>query len=615
MKIRNISHFEGLDEITGRGKASLFTLLDAENIRIHTGEAELRKGQTWISDEDHRLEGEIKGVYEYSRYGQIGSELFIYREYVISVTLDDGNINYYGWNGDTDNTIDRINETGAGTRIDLTSDDIWAAEYMDWMFICNGVDKMYKYDAINFYQVGMAAPLAAPTVTITATPGNPIGYRKYKYRYVRVHRDDSGNITDYAASPFSEEATSPWAYNFQINVNLVQSTDEQVTNIELYATELFRDLDDLDGATFYRLDTDLADLDYALNNASQNYQDNLLDILDPDNIIYHPAEDTTEDWTSPPDGMMYLVYYKDRLYGVCKDNPSYPRYSGIGEPESWPSDNWVDARVDDGDIVTGYAAHGTSLYIFKNRSIWSMTGDPEASPVLQPLYGGERVGTQTEFGLGCTAPRSIATYGEDLIIFYSSTYGVYMISGGELTRLSQGVNILGLSDDVAGAVWANDQGEVFYTLSQATGVAYTCHIRSRHWVKDTNVNPACFCVDHNGYLIGGDGGYINRYYDPDADTDNGETYYGKMRNAWLNLRNADLDAVVRKVQVQSREIYDPCTMTIYNQDSKEFTTTFTSDNRRIGVNGMSGRLFSTLFTWSKGVIESLTFHYIWRRGH
>ena len=153
MNIRNISHFEGLELNTGRGKASLFTLLEAINIRTNTSEAVIRDGQLYIYDADHELDGNINSVYQYSRdalsTATVPPTPMIYREYVVSITHDDGTIDYYGWDGTALGTIDLINEDGNGNRIILTSDDMWAAQYMQYMWLCNGQDAMYKYDQLQ----------------------------------------------------------------------------------------------------------------------------------------------------------------------------------------------------------------------------------------------------------------------------------------------------------------------------------------------------------------------------------------------------------------------------------------------------------------------------------
>ncbi|KKK68672.1 hypothetical protein LCGC14_2941730 [marine sediment metagenome] len=192
-----------------------------------------------------------------------------------------------------------------------------------------------------------------------------------------------------------------------------------------------------------------------------------------------------------------------------------------------------------------------------------------------------------------------------------------MISGGNLVNLSQSVggDILNLDDDTSGAVYQDENGDVFYVLSPPSGNAWVCHLATKTWGNDTNVNTPCFCVNDDGQLLGPVGGIINRYYHPDYNTDNGTSYLCKMRQAWLNLRSGNMDAKVRKIAVQTEDMYDECTLELFNQNGSQITTTFVGTDREVGIGGVSGRLFSALFTWYKGNIESLTYRFLRRRGH
>lgn len=620
MNYRNISHFaEGLVTGMGRGKASLNSLLEAENIRIHTGSAALREGQDYLDDDDYPIDADINAVYELSRvYLDVGV-MKTYREYVVSAGT-----RLWGIPHDTED-CDELNASYL-----LDGDDIWAAEYMDWMYIVNGLGynppdndqsaSLYKYDAINFFQGYIEAP---PIPTINATGGaaaGMVGYRAYKYRYIYSVLDGSGEVVDYVASPFSPVGYSPnlTGANAPV-VGITSSADAQVNYIELYCTHLFAAIEDIAGQPFYRLDYDGAVVYYqGLSNAAHNYEDTDTDANLITDATNHPAEDTTISWTNPPViGMDLLTYHKDRLYAIAVSNPSAPIYSDLGVPESWPTDNWLDCRRDDGDPVTGFCSSGNDLYIFKTRSIWILTGDPDASAILQVKTGGERTGTQTEFGLGCTASRSIATYGDDAVIFYSKIYGVYMISEGRLYNLSKNVSgILNLSDDTSGAVYTDDDGEAFYVLSPPTGNAWVFHLDSKTVVQDTNVNVSCFCINESGQLLGAVGKKLNHFYDSASDKDNGTEIQGRLKTAWVNLRNGEFEALLRAVQFQTNSAYDAISMTVFDEtESERYSTSISGSDRKAGVPSVRGRLFSLLLQWTKGSIESLTLLFLRRRIH
>lgn len=613
MNYRNIPNFElGLlvsGQKSGRGKAPHTSLLNAENIRVYSSDAQLREGQSYL-DADDLSDATIDTVYEYSREWSNGGVMNFYREYIYSAGTK-----LYAWEIGRDDYVE-INDG-----YPLASSDVWIAEYTDWAIIGDGVNVPYKYDAIDYERVGIVKPSVLPIIGATAVGSGGVqsGTRRYKYRYAR-RKGGWTTLQDYTASPFSEthDPTDGEAHpidgtfkNNNITVTVTASADPQVNKIELYGTKIVnaQELDQLDTATYYRL----ADLD----NTTQVWTDNIAGGALGVNLTVYPVLSDTEDWTPPDAGLSLFVYYKDRIYGVnLLTDPSVLRYSAIGEPEQWPTDNWIDIRKDDGDVITALAVRGNSLYIFKKRSIYVVTGDPQASPMMGIVTGGEVTGNQTEFGLGCTAPRSLASYGDDALIFYNNVHGVWMLTGTSITRLSKNVNNLsGLSDECAGVVYTNDDNEAFYVLSQPSGVAYVCHIATGRWTYDTNVNVSCFCIDAQGRSIGGSGLKLNHYYDPDATDDNGTAIQGKMRHAWLNLRDGTMHAVVRGIQVQQENL-DGVTMNLYNQtDVLQETQSPTSFDEPVGFSGIAGRLFSLEITWSAGSIESLTYLFLRRLGH
>lgn len=622
MNYRNVSNFaKGLMTASiGRGKAPLDSLLIAENVRVHTGSAEPRPGQLWL-DEDVTVAQTITSLYQYTREHFVNDAHGFYTEYMFA-----GGTKLYGWEGPGDDTVWWINEDDP-----LGSDDVWITVYNDWAYVADGVNAMFRHDAVNYLEVGIDAPVAP--IILRVLPGVTdfnFKYRKYKYRYISLEDSNPSNVEHFVASPFSDETVSDQANMTQFQVVMEGSTDPQVDKIELYATELQSSREELRGQPFYRLDSDVdlltqttysyLGLDNDDTGGNVVFDDNISNLSvvsegEPNLALLHPGLDD-DDWTEPPDGLSKIIVYKDRMYGVAKDNPSVIQYSRLGQMEAWPGDNNISIRPDDGDVITCIAIRGNSLYIFKNRSIWILTGDPDAVPILEVKAGGDSVPSQTEFGLGCTAPRSVAAYGSDTLIFYSKLYGVYMISGANITHLSRGLaGTLGLSDASAGVIYQDSFGEVMYALSPPSGDAWVCHIASKAWVNDTNTNTACFCVDRDGLILGPVGGGINRFFNPDVDTDNGTEYVCKIKPNWLNLRTADMHAIVRRIQFQTEGLVDACTLALENEKGVSFTTSFTGEDRFVGINGLAGRLFSPLLTWVKGNIESMTYHFTRRRAH
>ncbi len=603
MNYRNIPHFaDGLlvtGSRSGRGKAPHTSLLEAENIRVHKGEAEPRAGQTYL-DADNLAAVDIDCVYQYTREYNLGGDMLFYKDFVFSAGTK-----LLSWEEGQD-WIFEINDG-----YPLANSDFWMAEYMDWAYIGDGTSVPYKYDGANYFRVGIVTPSVDPTAVVSAVASVnvTVGYRKYKYRYVRRTIDLSGTLIDYIKSPFSDPTNGlPDFNNLKMLVGYTVSADPQVTHIEIYGTKIADTPQLIDENNYYLLTREA--------NATATWTDDLANVtIDAYPDIYPILVD--ENWDNPPEGLTLFVYFKDRLYGVdLKTNPSVLRYSEIGEPDSWPGDNWLEVRQDDGDVITCIAIRGNSLYIFKKRSVYVITGDPASFPMMEVVTGGEVTGGQTEFGLGCTAPRSLASYGDDTLVFYSNVHGVWMFTATGIVPLSKNISdIKGLSDECAGVVYVTADNESYYVLSPPTGNARLCHLADGKWVSDTNVNASCFLVDDQGRVIAGDGRKLSEFYDPDATTDNGDDITCVKRHGWLNLRDGLMHALIRGLAIQQNNV-SSVLVELYNQDETiEATYTVTDFGEAQGFDSIAGRLFSARLTWVLGTIESLTYLFLRRQGH
>jgi len=246
MNYRNISNFaEGeVSTAIGRGKASLHSCLETENIRTHTGEAVPRPGQLYIDAEELAAD-DINTVYDYSREHRQFGNITFHREYLIAA-----GVNLYAFIPGQDN-VWWLNED-----YPLASDDLWIAEYQDWAYIADGDSLLMKYDAIQYLPVGvyLTAPAAAPALArstealAAALTDLHQGVRRYKYRYAR----QVGSTYDY--SNFSPETENEPDFNFRkMNASVLASADARVTHIEIYCTLQRDNHEQLDNASFYRL--------------------------------------------------------------------------------------------------------------------------------------------------------------------------------------------------------------------------------------------------------------------------------------------------------------------------------------------------------------------------
>jgi len=100
-------------------------------------------------------------------------------------------------------------------------------------------------------------------------------------------------------------------------------------------------------------------------------------------------------------------------------------WSQAGNPEVWPVQNW--ALVDDNpqQSITGFATCGNTLLIFRQDSIFLMSGTDESNFSIQPF----------SLELGCLDGRSITPYRTGCI--FMSRYGMYYTDGTQIRDLTQ----------------------------------------------------------------------------------------------------------------------------------------------------------------------------------
>lgn len=125
-----------------------------------------------------------------------------------------------------------------------------------------------------------------------------------------------------------------------------------------------------------------------------------------------------------PDGNIVKVQMNRLFIAGNAQFPSRVFFSKTGVPTAFPSEFFEDARPDDGDQVTGLAKMDGNLVIFKQHSIFLLTGNGPADN-----------GTNNDFVLarlasdvGCTDPRSVVEFSQGVL--FKGTTGIYWLSRG-----------------------------------------------------------------------------------------------------------------------------------------------------------------------------------------
>lgn len=584
---------------SGRGEAPL-ALLDAQNIRLHTGSPKPRTGQEYLqySAFVSANSSEINGLYQYARQVNDGSgAISVYTAYVWAQ-----GVKLYMWDGVGDLTIWEITPLGLG--VPLTSDDIYCITYLDFMYITNGYE-IIKTDgtADGTSLLSSTVSLIAPAFNLGLAPivgaGNMSNKRDYRWRYVK---QVGGTVV--AKSAFRPTQTIAGLANQNVTVTYTASVEADVTHIEIWATKTYTTTAP---TQYYRIITTI--------NATSSAIDNVSDLV----IGQYYSEEIGSNNMGTIKGLNKLVFYLDRLFGIPEgEDASVPRYSDIGQPEVWQPDSWVDVKRDDGDFVTTIARFGNSLYFFKNRSIWSLSGDPTAIPLIQVRSGTDATSNQTEVGIGCTAPRSIVSTSNGLI-FYSKHKGVYKLTNDGYVNLSSNITskIKGLQAP-SSVVYSDSNGHEYYVLAtqDSDGTAWVCDLETNSWVKDSNIHAPCFLIDNDGYVLAGTNRRINRFYHPDYDTDNDIQIEAMIQTNWYDLQEGDKVALMRELDIGAKDASGFFTVQVFNQNEQQAVDNFAVDSNDAVQDfapDIYARLLSLKLRWTIGEIETLVIRYMKRK--
>lgn len=152
-------------------------------------------------------------------------------------------------------------------------------------------------------------------------------------------------------------------------------------------------------------------------------------------IAYNGTTITTANGAISP---QFVKIHKNRVYCANK-NSSILYFSDAGSPTSFPANNFIQINTNDGQNITGIDELGDSLIIFKDESVWLLTGEPLGAGNTTTI--GNLQLRQANSDVGCSAFRTIKRVGQVLFfmhytgIYYLQDYTVYPVTDGRLSKL------------------------------------------------------------------------------------------------------------------------------------------------------------------------------------
>ena len=204
----------------------------------------------------------------------------------------------------------------------------------------------------------------------------------------------------------------------------------------------------------------------------------------------------------------YLVSHTNRLFAAGVSSVPDALYaSDLLDGQTWDNTNFqIRVGGDSGDPIMGLSPWlGRSLVVFKERSIYNVITDPQATTASSWVV--ENIDTR----IGCVSHRSIAQVGQD--IFFLAPDGIRTVRSileGAAHAVSEPISV-GIQDVINKINWTATKEKAcatfwrnHYILAVATGSSTTLNkvivynTITKSFVGTWDWNPSAFCISAFG---------------------------------------------------------------------------------------------------------------------
>lgn len=145
-------------------------------------------------------------------------------------------------------------------------------------------------------------------------------------------------------------------------------------------------------------------------------------------IVYNGSNYSVANASVTP---QFVKIHKNRVYAANK-NSSTLYFSDAGSPTSFPINNFIQINTNDGQNITGIDEMLDNLIIFKDESVWILTGEPLGAGNTTTI--GNLQLRQADSPVGCSAFRTICKVDTTLFFFHHS--GLYALQNYAVTPIS-----------------------------------------------------------------------------------------------------------------------------------------------------------------------------------
>lgn len=226
---------------------------------------------------------------------------------------------------------------------------------------------------------------------------------------------------------------------------------------------------------------------------------------------------------SPPNATM-VSFHKNMAFAAGNNTyPSTLYFSDVGNIENWTTglSGNISIETNDGSIIRVIIPGYDALYIFKDYSIWRLSGNDKDSFQLQRMVS----------GTGCRSPTGVKRIGNDFY-FTDGQGNTYLYDGAIRLKLIS-TKVQGTIDNSNFSRWqyvvTEQFNDDFYVSFSNTSVSYHNRILlfdsfNLAWAKFTGMNANAMCVADDGtgqdmLVFGAYDGYLYQY--PTGTNDNG----------------------------------------------------------------------------------------------
>lgn len=240
------------------------------------------------------------------------------------------------------------------------------------------------------------------------------------------------------------------------------------------------------------------------------------------------------------------------------------RFSELADAETWDQNDdndFIDVVPDDLEEITGLEVVADRLAIFKENSIYLLSGHTRDSFTIVPI--------SVQRG-GCPFPDTIVR-ADDGIYFFSND-GVKRFTGKSIEHLSARVDPI--SGTPISATYANQQ---YFLLVDDNGTKriYVYDTVHEWWTRWSAIPVKTLVTDYRSdeterrvYGLSDSAGKLFRL--EDGDTDDGESIDAYWESGWLDLGMPEVRKRTRRIYITSAHDSDPVALEIY----KDWDPTF-----------------------------------------